>query len=322
MKILIYSYNDKIGDGLQKISFLQQIRNAYPNAKITYTTTNTTTLKKFLNPLIENCIDEFIENNEIQSSLKNIFISNRVFKNHFYDLIIDLQKVVLRTLALKKIPHSKFFSPSANFLFSDFKNTKKLKFKNIYIENFYFNILNLLTNKNLKVTEILIPPSKFDLPLVNTTKIKIAISPGASSYDRKWQFEKYVAIANYLKKKNYEIYFFLGPDEFQYIDICRNAGFICSEWDNDKKKISNDILFTMNLAKEMDYCLSNDSGTSWFFQFANVKTLKIFGNTNSIKFSRPGYCQSIQTSDYGFKDIKDFPIKLYKEKLNLFLNTY
>ena len=319
MKILIYSYNDKIGDGLQKISFLQQIRNAYPNANITYTTTNTTTLKKFLNPLIENCIDEFIENNEIQSSLKNIFILNRVFKNHFYDLIIDLQKVVLRTLSLKKIPHNNFFSASANFIFSDYKNINNLKFKNIYIENFYFNILNILKNKNYKVTNISIPSFKIDLSAIKNEKIKVAISPGASSNDRKWQFEKYLAIANFLKSKNCEVYFFLGPDEFEYIDICRNDGFICPEWSANKEKISKNILYTMNLAKEMDYCLSNDSGTSWFFQFANVKTLKIFGNTNSIKFSRPGYCSSIQTSDFGFNDIKDFPIELYKNKLMSFL---
>ena len=319
MKILIYSYNDKIGDGLQKISFLQQIRNAYPNANITYTTTNTTTLKNFLNPLIENCIDEFIENNEIQSSFKNIFISNRVFKNHFYDLIIDLQKVVLRTLSLKKIPHNNFFSASANFIFSDYKNINNLKFKNIYIENFYFNILNILKNKNYKVTDISIPSFKIDLSAIKNEKIKVAISPGASSNDRKWQFEKYLAIANFLKSKNYEVYFFLGPDEFEYIDICRNDGFICPEWSANKEKISKNILYTMNLAKEMDYCLSNDSGTSWFFQFANVKTLKIFGNTNSIKFSRPGYCSSIQTSDFGFNDIKDFPIELYKNKLVTFL---
>jgi len=319
MNILIYSYNDKIGDGLQKISFLQQIRNTYPNAYITYSTTNTTTLKKFLNPLIENCIDEFIENNEIQSSLKNLIISNRVFRNHFYDLIIDLQKVVLRTLSLRKISHTNFFSASANFLFSDYKNIKNLKFKNIYIENFYFNILSLLKDKNYKVADIIIPYFKINLSTINTNKTKVAISPGASSNDRKWQFEKYLTIANFLKSKGYGVYFFLGPDEFEYIDICRNHGFICPEWSDEKEKISNNILYTMNLAKEMDYCLSNDSGTSWFFQFANVKTLKIFGNTNSIKFSRPGYCSSIQTSDYGFNDIKDFPIELYQEKLMSFL---
>ena len=43
MKILIYSFNDKIGDGLQKVSFLQEIKRIYPNSHVTYTTTITTT---------------------------------------------------------------------------------------------------------------------------------------------------------------------------------------------------------------------------------------------------------------------------------------
>ena len=46
MKILIYSFNDKIGDGLQKITFIQSLKKIYPKSQITYTTTNTTTLKK------------------------------------------------------------------------------------------------------------------------------------------------------------------------------------------------------------------------------------------------------------------------------------
>ena len=44
MKILVYSFNDKLGDGLQKISFLQKLKKIYPSSFITYTTTNTTTL--------------------------------------------------------------------------------------------------------------------------------------------------------------------------------------------------------------------------------------------------------------------------------------
>ena len=39
MKILIYSYNDKIGDGLQKITFIQRLKSIYPESHITYTTT-------------------------------------------------------------------------------------------------------------------------------------------------------------------------------------------------------------------------------------------------------------------------------------------
>ena len=49
MKILVYSFNDKLGDGLQKISFLQKLKKIYPKL-IYYTTTGTTTLKDKLNP--------------------------------------------------------------------------------------------------------------------------------------------------------------------------------------------------------------------------------------------------------------------------------
>ena len=45
MNILIYSFNDKIGDGLQKVTFLQSLKNIYPNSKTYYTTTHTTTFK-------------------------------------------------------------------------------------------------------------------------------------------------------------------------------------------------------------------------------------------------------------------------------------
>ena len=72
MKILVYSFNDKLGDGLQKVSFLQKLKEIYPIASITYTTSQTTTLKKILYPLLENVIDEFIEENLIRSSIYDL----------------------------------------------------------------------------------------------------------------------------------------------------------------------------------------------------------------------------------------------------------
>ena len=62
MNILVYSFNDKIGDGLQKVTFLQTLKNIYPESKIYYTTTNTTTFKDKLNPLVKDTIFEIIEN--------------------------------------------------------------------------------------------------------------------------------------------------------------------------------------------------------------------------------------------------------------------
>ena len=322
MKILIYSFNDKLGDGLQKISFIQNLKKIYPNSSITYTTSQKTTLKTVLHPLILNCIDEFIENNQIKSSFFNFFKKNHNFKNLKFDLIIDLQKVVTRTINLKKIKHNFFFSATANFMFSDYKNIFKLKFKDIYIEQFYFNILSTIQKKKIKdLPNIEIPlnePPKFSK---ENHKLRIGIAPGAGNIIREWGFSNYLSIAKKLRKKGFDIYFFLGPQEKNYLLECKKNNFECPEWDYENNFISKDIIYTMNLAKKMNCLLCNDSGTAWIFEFAGVKTFKIFGVTNERKFSRPNYCTTLQIKDYGFKNLHSFPISIYEKNLYKFLDS-
>ena len=318
MKILIYSFNDKIGDGLQKITFLQELKRIYPNSIIYYTTTQTTTLKDKLNPLVKNIVNEFIEHNDIDSSFISLIRKNNKISRIKFDLIIDLQKVVLRTLNLKKIPHKKFFSATANFLFSDFKNNN-LKFKNIYIEQFYFNILSIIKDKVIDtIPSIEIPNIDFNFEINSEKEKNIAIAPGAGSTIRQWKFDNYLKIAKMLRDRKFNVYFFLGPDEKELLEICLKNKFECPEWENGEL-ISKDITFIMNLAKKMHCLLCNDGGTAWMFEFAGIKSLKIFGVTDERKFSRPGFSQSIQVKDYGFKNLNDFPVTKYQEILDDFL---
>ena len=318
MKILIYSFNDKIGDGLQKITFLQELKRIYPNSIIYYTTTQTTTLKDKLNPLVKNIIDEFIEHNDIDSSFISLTKKNNKIPRIKFDLIIDLQKVVLRTLNLKKIPHKRFFSATANSLFSDFKNNN-LKFKNIYIEQFYFNILSIIQDKVIDtIPSIEIPNIDFNFKINSEEEKNIAIAPGAGNTIRQWKFDNYLKIAKMLRDRKFNVYFFLGPDEKELLEICLQNKFECPEWENGEL-ISKDITFIMNLAKKMHCLLCNDGGTAWMFEFAGIKSLKIFGVTDERKFSRPGFSQSIQIKDYGYKNLNDFPVTKYQEILEDFL---
>ncbi len=321
MKILVYSFNDKLGDGLQKISFLQKLKKIYPSSFITYTTTNTTTLKSLLYPLLTDVIDEFIEENNIRSSLFDLFKNNLKFKNSHFDLIIDLQKVVLRTLNLKKISHKVFFSASANFLFSDVKNNQNLKFKGIYIERFYYNILSLINNVYFEDIENISVPYTEAPKIINQKNKKIiGIAPGAGNPIREWGFEKYLEVAKKLRQDDYRVVFFLGPNEKKYLDLCRTNNFDCPEW-NEKSMISKSILFIMNLAKQVDCLLCNDGGTSWIFEFAGIKTFKIFGVTNEKKFARPNYCKTLQVKDFGYNSLQSFPTDLYIAELNNYLKS-
>ncbi len=321
MKILIYSFNDKIGDGLQKITFLQKLKEIYPGSTIYYTTSHTTTLKDKLNSLVKNIIHEFIEHNKIDSSFFSLFRDNDKIPRIKFDLIIDLQKVVLRTLNLKKIPHKRFFSTSANFLFSDFRKSNNLKFKNIYIEQFYFNILSTIQGDSIDtIPSINVPINNAIDKIISYEKNNIAIAPGAGNPIRQWKFDNYLQIAKKLRDRQYNVYFFLGPSEKSFLDVCLQNKFICPEWKNGRI-ISTDISFTMNLAKKMSCLLCNDGGTAWMFEFAGVKTLKLFGVTDEKKFSRPGFSQTIQIKDFGYKNLKDFPVSKYEEILFKFLNN-
>ena len=127
MKILIYSFNDKLGDGLQKISFIQNIKKNFPNSLITYTTSQKTTFKNTLNPLIKNYIDEIVEDNGIRSSFLDLFKKNKRFKGYYFDLIIDLQSKLRNSLILKQIPHSHFYSSTLNYKLCTIKNDYKHK---------------------------------------------------------------------------------------------------------------------------------------------------------------------------------------------------
>ena len=77
----------------------------------------------------------------------------------------------------------------------------------------------------------------------------------------------------------------------------------------------------MNLAKQVDCLLCNDGGTSWIFEFAGIKTFKIFGVTNEKKFARPNYCRALQVKDYGYNSLQSFPTDLYIAELNNYLKT-
>jgi len=321
MKILIYSFNDKIGDGLQKITFLQKLKEIYPQSKITYTTTKTTTLKNLLNPFVKDTISYFIENNDIKSSIIDLFKKKKLFKDH-YDLIIDLQKVVLRTLNLKKISHSNFFSATANFAFSTYKNNLNLAFKNIYIERLYFNILSILQNREIKnIPNIKIPYLDTSAAkIIENSKLNIGIAPGAGSITRQWDFDNYLLIGQKLRNQGHNVYFFLGPSEKHFLEKCYSYNFICPEW-KGQNMISDELLFTMNLAKKMDCLICNDGGTAWMFEFAGIKTFKIFGITNEKKFARPGFSKTLQISDFGFTNLKTFPISIYEKELDSFIKN-
>ena len=110
-KILFFSNGEKIGDGLIKLPLLYEIKKRLPDYKLIWLTDKgKTAYNHRLKNIASNFIDEIYEESNL-----NIFfwqkISNKYnLESMYFDYIVDTQKSVFRTIALKRIRSKYFFS--------------------------------------------------------------------------------------------------------------------------------------------------------------------------------------------------------------------
>ena len=136
--ILIFSNGEKIGDGLIKLPFLYEIKRRFPNNKIYWMTNKNKTV---FNDRLKNIANEYIDVIYEQANIQPFFwkkISNKyAFEKMYFNYILDTQKTVMRTIALKRIKSDIFISSSAAGIFSNKKISKEKKIKKYYLENLF-----------------------------------------------------------------------------------------------------------------------------------------------------------------------------------------
>mgnify|MGYP003630032340 CR=1 FL=1 len=110
--ILVYVGGELVGDGLIKLPFIYNLRQAYPQAKITWCYGEFDSVyKTVLAPLVTSQINEIVALKELRPNC--------------FDLVIDTQSEWLTTLKLKwSLKYKKFFSPTLGYFLSDFKPFK------------------------------------------------------------------------------------------------------------------------------------------------------------------------------------------------------
>ena len=117
-KILIYSGQDQIGDAIIKLPFLFYLREEFPNDEIIWMTYSGTVYNKELSIFIKSYINKFYDNTKLNLAPWKKISNKYDLESKNFDLIIDTQKSVRKTLALKRISSKCFISGSAKFLFS------------------------------------------------------------------------------------------------------------------------------------------------------------------------------------------------------------
>lgn len=296
-KILVYVGLDLLGDGLIKIPFLKSLRNLFPNSEITwFAGKGSSVFKSTLQPLSKNLIDNVLDNKDFGSNFFDIFKAKNFTK---YDIVIDTQKRFLTTLILSMIPKKLFVSASCKFWFSDFFYTD-------YQEK---NLSKQLVDLTLFFSNL--PQNRIYKKNINNFK-KVAICPGASVSWKRWPINKFLEIADFLKKKKYKPIFILGPQEKDLERILKSQKVFKS--DNPMK--------TLEFAKKCNFGISNDTGCGHLIASAGIPIITIFGPTDSQKFSPYGNPENVSISSQNLFTSKNIDLiepPLVIEKLKTFL---
>ena len=164
--ILVFSNGEKMGDGLIKLPLLYEIKKRIPDIK-TYWMTNkgTTVYNNRLKNIASQYIDEIYEQVNLQPFFWKKISDKYEFENMKFNYILDTQKVIMRTIALKRIQSDMFISASAFGIFSNKKIKKIDKKRKFYLENL-FELLDLIVPGKIENDFKIKIPEKLILRLV------------------------------------------------------------------------------------------------------------------------------------------------------------
>ena len=316
--ILVFSNGEKIGDGLIKLPLLNEIKKRLPNSRLIWMTNKETTVyNNKLKNIAGQYIDEIIE----QAEIKPFFwqkISNKYnFNKINVEYILDTQKAVIRTIALKRIKCNQFISGTASGIFS----TKKIVLKpRQYLLYDLLDLLNFIKKGDFD--------NNFKFPIPNdlyknlenifkNDKPNIGFAPGAGEENKIWAIENFVEVAKYYEKKLYNLVFFLGPQEIKFKNLLRKT-FPESIFPEELIKEYSSIEVVMATTKFLSCALSNDSGVSHMLSTNHCPLVKLFGPKDSEKFTplNNKNIKVINSRIFGSKNINAIKPNYVIEKIN------
>lgn len=127
--ILIYissHVDNALGENIIKLPFLRALKAAWPQARLTWVPgLGPAHYAGSLAPLVEGLIDELITDLDLPADRRGFFRLGNPMPGRSFDLIIDTQQKLARTLQLRRIPHRCFVSRTWKWMLSDRRQVKE-----------------------------------------------------------------------------------------------------------------------------------------------------------------------------------------------------
>ena len=218
--VLVYSVEEISGDGLIKLPFVAGVRAAFPDAHFAWcAATGNCVYDTWLKPVVAGQIDELVLEGRPGLSAWDMIAPGRPLGGRRFDLVIDTQSNVKRSLAMRRVGRT-FISPAAKFLFSARKpavwpgammDRMETLLKLAAGEGASLKPLTLTDPAILAAAAVLLPAGP----------TYVGFAPGAGGPERRWPLDRYIELARRQHERGRVPVFVLGPAERDYLEPIR-----------------------------------------------------------------------------------------------------
>ncbi len=333
--ILVYVSSDAdkaIGEDIIKLVFAQALRETFPEAHVSWVPGygDHGCYTNLLRPFSSIYVDEFITDLYVDKGLKGILKNRHRIQEKHFDLIIDTQTTISRTLFLRSLSHQVFISRNLKFLLSDRKPPRSNLPSSPHIMDKLLALISAATGKTANARHTLDVEHCWHAlaeKLLPKGSQYIGFAPGAGDRKNKgkrWPLDSFIEVACKLNEYGFIPVFLLGPHErdwrLKIKDHIGNALFP-EDCELTKNKDIHGPSLLIALASKLQVAVSNCSGTGHMLAAGGVPMVSLFGPTTPNKYAP--YAKKLiilRAQDYGGKDMPNIPVSAVCQAIKKLLN--
>lgn len=308
--IAVYVGGDLIGDALMKLPFVRALKGAWPDAHVTWLAgVHKTAFAHELAPLVTGLIDETIEEAGFGTAKGKIL--SRPLAGRRFDLVIDTQRGVGRSLLIRRIRHSVFVSGAADFWLSDRKPQKPWKRPPSMVGQ----MMELLALANGSP-----PPAGPPLPsdpaidrraaaILPDGPAYIGFAPGAGGQHKRWPLDRFLSLAGAQIPAGRVPVVLLGPGETDIAPGIRSAlpDAVIPEETPGSGYLQSPML-SIAVARRLTAAVANDAGVGHILAAGDTPLVSLFGPTPPDKFApATARLETVRAQEFGGDDMDAIP---------------
>ncbi len=282
--VLVYVGLDLVGDATMKLPFVYALRRAFPKARLTWLAgKGKSAFAHQMAAFADGVLDEIVEDAGIGSRRAEL-VGRKPLSGRSFDVVIDTQRRALATLILRRIPHRRFVSAAAGFLFSDARPRRGDRPRSVAGQ--LAQLLDLACGYSQAWSGGVPVPTdaaRDAATLLPDGARYVGFAPGAGNPVKCWPLPRYVELARALAAEGRVPVFLLGPSEAAMVEPIRAA--LPAALLPLQAVAETTPELTVALAARMEAAVANDCGAGHLIAASGCPMLSLFGPTSPDKFA-------------------------------------